>query len=76
MTVSHQRTHLQFLRERPGLRVELPRLCGVANRASIVPRSHSRATTSAVSNVPIIVITMTMEPGMRKKWLESPGLNQ
>jgi hypothetical protein len=49
---------------------------GVASSASMVPRSHSRATTRAVNNVPIIVITMTIEPGMRKKWLESPGLNQ
>ncbi len=39
---------------------------GVAIIASIVPRSHSRATTSAVSRVPIIVITMAIEPGTRK----------
>ena len=41
-------------------------LIGVAIIASIVPRSHSRATTSAVSKVPIIVITIAIDPGTRK----------
>ena len=49
---------------------------GVAIRASIVPRSHSRATTSAVSSVPIKVMMMATEPGIRKFWLRSLGLNQ
>ena len=43
---------------------------------SIVPLSHSRATTSAVSKVPIIVITIAIAPGIRKRRLSSSGLNQ
>jgi hypothetical protein len=39
---------------------------GVAISASMVPRSHSRATTSAVSSVPTSAITMATEPGTRK----------
>ncbi len=39
---------------------------GVTNSASSVPRSHSRAITSAVSNAPIRVMTRTISPGTRK----------
>ncbi len=39
---------------------------GVAIIASMVPRSHSRATTSAVSSVPISAMTIAIEPGTRK----------
>ena len=38
---------------------------GVASSASIVPRSHSRATTSEVSSVPIRVRTIATAPGKR-----------
>ena len=38
---------------------------GVASKASIVPRSHSRAITSAVNNAPIMVRMMAIEPGTR-----------
>ena len=51
-------------------------MTGVAITASIVPRSHSRATTREVSRVPTSVMTMAMEPGTRKKRLVSSGLNQ
>jgi hypothetical protein len=44
--------------------------------ASIVPRSHSRAMTSAVSSVPIIAMTMAIAPGTRKRRLSSSALNQ
>ena len=40
-------------------------LAGVDITASIVPRSHSRATTSAVSNVPINVMMIAIAPGIR-----------
>ncbi len=43
---------------------------------SIVPRSHSRDTISAVSSVPVIVITMAMMPGTMKSAERSSGLNQ
>ena len=61
--------------------ISLPRsssaaLAGVAISASMVPRSHSRATTSDVSSVPVRAITMAIEPGTRKKRLDSSGLNQ
>ena len=49
---------------------------GVDMIASIVPRSHSRAMTSAVSSVPIIAITMAIAPGTRKRRLSISGLNQ
>ncbi len=49
---------------------------GVASSASIVPRSHSRATTSAVSSEPIIIWMSAIEPGTRKRRLSSSGLNQ
>ncbi len=42
----------------------------------MVPRSHSRATTSEVSRAPMMVITTAMEPGTRKLRLTSAGLNQ
>jgi len=41
-------------------------LTGVAISASIVPRSHSRAITRAVSRVPMMVSTIAIEPGTRK----------
>ena len=41
-------------------------MTGVAIIASMVPRSHSRATTSDVSSVPTSVMTMAIEPGTRK----------
>ena len=43
---------------------------------SIVPRSHSRDTISAVSSVPVIVITMAITPGTMKSADCSRGLNQ
>ena len=43
---------------------------------SIVPRSHSRDTISAVSSVPVIVITIAMMPGTMKSAERSSGLNQ
>ena len=49
---------------------------GVANSASMVPRSHSRDTTSAVSKEPIIISISEIEPGTRKRRLSSSGLNQ
>ena len=51
-------------------------LIGVAISASIVPRSHSRATTSAVSSVAIIVITMAMDAGPIAARLSNSALNQ
>ena len=51
-------------------------LAGVDIMASIVPRSHSRATTIAVSSVPIIVITIAIAPGIRNRLLSISGLNQ
>ena len=51
-------------------------LAGVDITASIVPRSHSRATTSAVSSVPINVMMIAMAPGIRKWRLLISGLNQ
>ena len=39
---------------------------GVVKSASIVPRSYSLATTSAVSSMPISVIVMATEPGRIK----------
>ena len=48
---------------------------GVAIIASIVPRSHSRATTREVSVVPISVITIAIDPGTRKLRLASAALN-
>ena len=38
---------------------------GEAISASIVPRSHSRATTSAVSKAPISVMITAIRPGTR-----------
>ena len=38
---------------------------GVTMMPSMVPRSHSRATTSAVSNAPISVMMMAIRPGTR-----------
>ena len=49
---------------------------GVDSTASIVPRSHSRATTSAVSMVPMMVMTMAMAPGTSARRLSSSALNQ
>ena len=43
---------------------------------SIVPRSHSRATISEVSSVPVMVITMAITPGTMKSADRSSGLNQ
>ncbi len=51
-------------------------LAGVASSASMVPRSHSRATTSAVRSEPIIIRISAIEPGTRKRRLSSSGLNQ
>ncbi len=39
---------------------------GVDSKDSIVPLSHSRATTTAVKRVPIRVMIIAMEPGTRK----------
>ena len=52
------------------------RLTGVANMASMVPRSHSRANTSEVSKVPIRVIMTVMAPGTRNCTLLAAGLYQ
>jgi hypothetical protein len=41
----------------------------------MVPRSHSRATTIAVSSVPIRVMMMAISPGTRKLRLRTSGLN-
>ena len=49
---------------------------GVASSASIVPRSHSRETTSAVSSAPIIIWISAIDPGTRNRRLSSSGLNQ
>ena len=40
-------------------------LAGVTMSASIVPRSHSRAITSAVSSAPMSVMMMATSPGTR-----------
>ena len=53
-----------------------PTVAGVERIASMVPRSHSRATTRAVSRVPMMVMTTAMAPGTRKRWLSISGLNQ
>ena len=42
----------------------------------MVPRSHSRATTSDVSSVPIKVRMIATAPGSRAYWLSMSGLNQ
>ncbi len=52
------------------------RVAGVDINASIVPRSHSRATTSAVSSVPINVMMIAIAPGIRNRRLLISGLNQ
>ncbi len=49
---------------------------GVESTASMVPRSHSRATTSAVNMVPIMVMTMAMAPGTSERRLSNSALNQ
>ena len=49
---------------------------GVDITASMVPRSHSRATTSAVSMVPMMVMMMAIAPGTRARRLSSSALNQ
>jgi len=49
---------------------------GVTSNASIVPRSHSRAITKAVSSAPIRVIMMAIRPGTRKLRLRKSLLNQ
>ncbi len=51
-------------------------LTGVAMSASMVPRSHSRATTMAVSRAPIRVMMTAIRPGTRKFLLLTSGLNQ
>ena len=43
---------------------------------SIVPRSHSRATISAVSSVPLMVITSAITPGTIASAERSSELNQ
>ena len=53
-----------------------PRVSGVAYRASSVPRSHSRAMTSAVISVPSSVMMTVIEPGMRNQRLSALALNQ
>ena len=57
------------------MRISLIRT-GVAIKASIVPLSHSRAMTRAVSVVPISVMMMAKDPGMRKLRLAKVSLNQ
>ena len=42
----------------------------------MVPRSHSRAITSAVSSAPIRVMMTAIKPGTRKLRLRSSLLNQ
>ena len=51
-------------------------LAGVENKPSIVPRSHSRAMTRAVSRVPIMVMMIASAPGTIARWLSISGLNQ
>ena len=51
-------------------------LAGDTIIASMVPRSHSRATTSAVSRAPIMVITSAIRPGTMKLALRISGLYQ
>ena len=48
----------------------------VTINASIVPRSHSRAITSAVSSAPLKVMIIAMRPGTRKSRLFTAGLNR
>ena len=52
------------------------RLTGVANMASMVPRSHSRAKTREVSRVPMRVMMTVMAPGTRNCTLLAVGLYQ
>jgi len=52
------------------------RCSGVTKMASMVPRSHSRATTRAVSRVPIRVMISVIRPGTRKLRLRPDGLYQ
>ena len=47
-----------------------------AKSASMVPRSHSRATTSAVNRAPTTVMMMVTEPGKSEFRLFVLGLNQ
>ena len=42
----------------------------------MVPRSHSRAMTSAVNRPPISVMMIAIKPGTRKLRLRSSLLNQ
>jgi hypothetical protein len=44
--------------------------------ASMVPRSHSRATTRAVRMVAMMVMTMASAPGSRARRLSISGLYQ
>jgi hypothetical protein len=48
---------------------------GVDITASTLPRSHSRATTSAVSMVPMMVMMMATAPGTSARRLSRPALN-
>ncbi|SSN11631.1 Uncharacterised protein [Klebsiella pneumoniae] len=52
------------------------RVISVDSSASMVPRSHSRATTSEVSMAPTTVMMMVIAPGIIKCWLIAAGLNQ
>lgn len=52
------------------------RVISVESRASMVPRSHSRATTSEVRIAPMTVMMMVTAPGIMKCWLIAAGLNQ
>ena len=49
---------------------------GVEMSCSIVPRSHSRATVSDVSNTPTTAITIAATPGTMKFLLSRSSLNQ
>jgi len=51
-------------------------VAGVTSSASSVPRSHSRAMTSAVSRAPISVMMIATSPGTRKFRLFNSLLNQ
>ena len=48
----------------------------VTSRASMVPRSHSRVITRAVSRAPIRVMITASTPGTRKSVERICGLNQ
>ncbi len=48
---------------------------GVTSSASMVPRSHSRAITIAVSRAPMRVMMTAISPGTRKLRLRSSLLN-